>query len=148
MPRLIWPSPHSSDVTAQFQETESVEPSGRNWHPIVLRANQVSSPRLETEVCDGCVIQAMLAGLAAALRGRRLRGAGIRSHDSFRKQARAGWANWAENANEKTCQTVHELRKATMHFIFQISPLRHSTKIKEINLHLNSFHYKAMERQR
>lgn len=68
------------------------------------------------------------------------------SHDSFQEGSQ-GWMgkDWAENANEKTCQTVHELKgNYAFHLSNQTPETFHQNK--EINLHLNNFHYKAMER--
>lgn len=58
------------------------------------------------------------------------------------KEARAEWAKTAENANEKTCQTVHELKG---NYAFHLSNQAFHQN-KEINLHLNNFYYKAMKR--
>lgn len=70
---------------------------------------------------------------------------GAQAMTHSRKEARAGWADWAENANEKICQTVHEL-KGNYAFHLSNQPPETFHQNKEINLHLNNFHYKAMER--
>ena len=96
-------------------------------------ANQVSSPRLETEVhrqwwlCDsghaGCA--------GSSIEGQEAQAApGVQAMTHSRKEARARWAKTEPKMLMRRLARLYMSWKATMHFIIQIKPLRHSTKIK------------------
>lgn len=55
---------------------------------------------------------------------------GAQAMTHSRKQARAGWAKTEPKMLMRRLARLCMSWKATMHFIFQINPLRHSTKIK------------------